>query len=421
MTTSQFLSENHLVWKTQLSGHLTYGPIGKKIKNKLENLIRIYFEEDSFLEIDTPLILHKSVLEQSGHWNKFQDPIIQYKDINGKNKTERLDKLWEEKHTEDFFQQSSENIYTWLTEEKRDYILPDNPSDYKVEYKSLMMKSVSGHQEVGMRPETATATYNNFLDMFQYKKHTYPIKVYQIGKSFRNEISTKSSTLIRTREFTQAEFHLILQKSEKEEQKEYKKAIDNTLQFIYDLGIPKDKIRLRQHSDDEKAFYALDAWDIEVNLNDIGWTEIIGIHDRGEHDLKHLELDPIPHIIEIAIGIDRLFYSIIDTQLSIKSKKNGKSILKLIPSLSPYEYAIAVLANNKPELVEISDKLYKSLGPRKALYHKNISVGKAYQQSGLLGIPNCITIDFQTLEDNTVTIRDRDTASQTRILISNIN
>ena len=407
------LKDQHIIWQTQLKGHLTYGPTGKKIKNNLECIIRQYFEMKSFMEIETPLLLSKDIWVRSKHWDTFREPVIKYK-INDKIKVLRLDKLLEEKYNVDYNKQTTETIYKLLKDDTDvAYILPDTSDDYTIEYKNLMMTSTSGNSVSGLRPETATSTYHNFMDIYECFNKIYPIKIYQIGKSFRNEISTK--LLLRTREFTQAEFHIILPFKNKNNL--LLDSVADLRQLLELLGIPIDKIRIKRHNEDNRVFYAKDAYDIEVNLNGHGWTEICGIHDRGDYDLSHFELDETPHIIEMSIGIDRLLYAIFDTRLVIRNQKAGKSMLKLTSNLSPYKYSIAVIARNKPDIMQKAEEVYAKLGPIQSYFHRHISVGKAYYQSGIMGICTCITIDYQTLEDNTVTIRDRDTGDQHRINI----
>lgn len=441
-----FLKEYDYIWNTGMEGHYTYGFNGKLLKNNLENYLRHFFCD--FNEIETPLILEKNILINSGHWGKFRDPIIYTK--NGKSL--RLDHLIEKYHPSISFSSLNINkIIELLKEIKLDedqLIMPDTISG--ISYRDLMMKTMSGNRECGLRPETATATYNNFADMLKLdKSNKLPIKVFQIGKSFRNEISPRNG-ILRSREFTQAEFQIILLGGDKKNVKPYLseffkvnfpswKDLDNIelnncilrlCDFIISLNIPPEKIRLRQHENDERAFYALDAWDLEIYLADYGWTEIAGIHDRGSHDLKNIEIEikieidglrETPHIIEIAIGVDRLIYAILDTLYYHSENDKKKSILKLPHFLSPIKLAILPLVKNSEKIIELAESIYDQLKLRfKCIYMEKQSIGKRYLKSAILGIPYAITIDFDSLNDNMVTIRDRDTESQNRISIDNL-
>ena len=205
---NSFLKHNGYVWESGLSGHYTYGPMGKALKNKIENYIRMLFRNNGFNEIDTPLILKKEVWETSGHWDKFRDPVISTKS----GKCYRIDKLFEKEYPKVIYSElSSVEILKMLDE--LNATRKDDPFVVKkeIEERNLMMTTQSGSNVAGLRPETATATFNNFTDMFQYNKGVYPVKFFQIGKSFRNEISPKNG-IIRGREFTQAEFQIVDEK-----------------------------------------------------------------------------------------------------------------------------------------------------------------------------------------------------------------
>ncbi len=442
-----FLKENGYVWESGLPGHLTYAPMGKALKNRIENSIRKHFQTQDFVEIESPLILKKDVWINSGHWNKFKDPVI----YTQSNKCERADHLIE-KHFpgENFASLSVNEIYQMIESINKNILNERDKYIIEIKTRNLMMVTITGGQEAGLRPETATATFNNFIDLLEYHNHTYPIKVFQIGKSFRNEISPRNS-LIRGREFTQAEFQIITKNKSTDishlvqepfiiqvviggETKTaniwdlsigsslYHYYLYFTYQLFIDLGIQIDKIRLRQHGEKEKAFYALDAWDIEINLNKLGWTEIAGIHDRGSYDLRNFKIKgEMPHIIEIAIGVDRLFYSILDTLYENKTEKEGKTILKIPYQLAPIQISVLPLVKNKKEIVDMTRHVYQMLRNRFITeYSDKSSVGKRYLRNAERGIPYSIVVDFQSLDDHSVTVRDRDTEEQVRVEINNL-
>lgn len=469
-----FMKDNGYVWESGLAGHYTYGPNGKKLKNNIENYLRDYYDDLGFNEVDTPLILKKEVWENSGHWNKFRDPLVYTYDNENDDpvpKVGRLDKLIECYYPNVIFEDLS-------IEEIRNYIdkINDSEAPYgfmysyhlnkkpekgeyidtidHVEYKDLMMKTYSGEQEAGLRPETATATFNNYKELFAFNHNQFPVKAYQIGKSFRNEISPRNN-IIRGREFTQAEFQIFLPENIKNinvtddynddeglivnvkrgtaNQKEniwnlnihsryYHQIIFLNYKLFLELGIPQDKLRLRQHAENERAFYALDAWDLEICLSELGWTEIAGIHDRGTYDLRNeIFKKNRPHIIEIAIGIDRLLYSIIDTLYEKKDKDDGKSILKLPNSLAITQLAVLPLVSNNEDIMNISKNVFQNLKKTfRTIFLPKQSIGKRYLKCSEIGIPYCITIDYDTLQDNMVTIRFRDTEKQIRVEISEL-
>ena len=325
-----------------------------------------------------------------------------------------------------------------------------------------MMKTTSSHNEVGLRPETATATYQNFEDCFTFVGKQFPVKVFQVGKSFRNEIATRHN-LIRGREFTQLELQIMLPPEMKSfnilkklpidmdqeiqwfdnkdtsEILTWKKILETfklsqsyfemlylTYQIFYQLDLNPNNIRLRQHLSNAKAFYALDAWDIEVNLKDLGWTEIAGVHDRGDYDLNKVlnnkwKKKGIPHILEVAIGIDRLLYCILDNLFEEKDISEGKSMLKIPYFLAPVQVSVLPLVKNKEELVTIGKQIYDNLKPYFVCeYNDSGGIGKRYLKNAINGIPYSITIDYDSIEQNDVTVRDRNTEEQERVNITQL-
>ena len=202
----------------------------------------------------------------------------------------------------------------------------------------------------------------------------------------------------------------------------YHQLIYLNYKLFLELGIPPEKLRLRQHAESERAFYALDAWDLEINLSELGWTEIAGIHDRGTYDLRNEKFKKNrPHIIEVAIGVDRLLYSIIDTLYDKKDKEDGKSILKLPHSLAITQVAVLPLVSNNEDIINVSQRIYQNLKKAfRTIYLPKQSIGKRYLKCAELGLPYCITIDYDTLQNNTVTVRFRDTENQMRVNVDEL-
>lgn len=457
-TASRFeslLRENGIIWNSSthhISGHTTYGPWGKKFKNNVVKHLQDWFDKQDYHEVETPIVLHKKVWEKSGHWNNFTDPVVKIK-----NKEFRVDHLIK-KHF------SNVNYDTLSKTEVQAYV--DKISKILQTYissigeKNMMMTTTSGNQQCALRPETATSTYMAFDNLYNFYKKATTIQVYQIGKAFRNEISPKNFTL-RTREFTQAEAQYIVHpdfkthslKSELDEllpvsidgklsyqsmsQLFTQKLLTNTLfaKILFEtFGMVKELFKrlvdkdpksihqwlvLKKHSKSELAFYALDAWDIEMNLPGYGWTEIMGIHDRGDYDLTQqgTKVKPVPHIIETAIGVDRLIFALLVLNYDVgNAKKSKKSVLRIPYYLAPIQVAILPLVRKEKFLIQAA-KIYawaRGKHGHSVVYMTEAAIGKRYLRCGLLGIPKCITIDGQTLDDGTVTIRDRDTEKQIR-------
>ncbi|MEM4709706.1 MAG: glycine--tRNA ligase, partial [Candidatus Diapherotrites archaeon] len=452
-----------------LAGFYAYGPLGKRLKNKIEEKIRAHFNKEGFFEIEYPLITPAIVWKASGHLENFKDPVILTED---KKESYRADKLIEE----------TTGIRTeGLTEEEMIKIIQEknikSPTGKKlipqIEKHSLMMKTTIGtNTEAYNRPETATTTYLLFKNYLEFFRDKLPFGVFQIGKAFRNEISPRQH-VIRSREFTQAESQTILmpetknewekyEKTKKEkmplwtekQQKEGKEPQMISLEEAINKKILKNKafawhlnlayklfasfgikeIRLRQHHENEKAFYSEDTWDIEAKLKSFGWIEMCGISDRTDYDLKqHSKYsgqkltarnekgeEKTPHVIEIAFGIDRPIFAILDNVYEERPIDEQRTILKLKPSIAPIQVGIFPLVK-KDGLAEIAKKIHEELTQKFLCYYDETgSIGRRYSRQDAYGTPYCITIDYQTKEDNTITIRDRDTMKQERIKITEI-
>lgn len=445
-----FLREHGIIWGPEpeayepVNGHYTYGPFGKALKNEVESYIRHVFNSNEYNEIECPLIYPKVVWEKSGHWNKFNDPIIHSKDGN----IHRLDKLIEEHFPDvNFATLTPKQIQEYVVKIKDDTLIPTD----EIQYRSLMMQTHSGSTLCALRPETATTTYLSFQSAYKYY-NKLPMRLYQIGKAFRNEINPKQN-IIRCREFVQAEAHIFIDEKEKVkcpsydptrvipvltsygissltlgqciEQKMFQtEYYAHTVYLAYSIfknaGFPESRIRLRRHADDEKAFYALEAWDVEIDLHNLGWIEVCGVHDRGCYDLTQhgCKLSSIPHIIELAMGVDRFVFSLLDTFYEKKDIEAGKSTFRIPAFLAPYQIAIFPLTK-KDKQIETSKMIYDMLKKDyEVIYDDKQSIGKRYLKAGIKGVPFCITVDQQTEEDNTVTVRDRDTEVQVRYSIA---
>ncbi|MFW5747004.1 MAG: glycine--tRNA ligase [Nanoarchaeota archaeon] len=481
-----FLSDKGFIYGPEpeiyggLAGFYTYGPLGKSLKNRIENTIRSVFTKFDFWEVECPTVMPAPVWKASGHLDGFSDPLIKDTDQN----VYRVDKLIEEWCKQNNIDFSSMEVDEGSSHEHLiDVITKNNitaPNGKKlvpeITEHNLMMKTTIGHDtEAYNRPETATTTYLPFLRYVNFFREKLPFGVFQIGKAYRNEISPRQHVL-RCREFTQAEGQLFIFERQKndfewfEEVKDTKlplwsyqlqdknaepemttlqDALDKgilknqayawTLNIAYQLfcrfGIPLERIRMRQHAPDERAFYADDAWDVEINFNTYGWTEVCGIHDRTDYDLttheKHSgtklecmdegEGKKTPHVIEIAFGSDRPTFAVLDIFYEPAEKGEGKPKLKVPYTLAPVEVAVFPLVNKKG-IPEVARKVYGNLQKDFiSRYDRSGSVGKRYLRQDEVGTPYCITVDFDSLDNNDVTIRDRDTTEQKRVKIEDLN
>ncbi len=470
------------------AGFYDYAPLGKLLKNNVEEAIRKTFTKNNFWEVECPIIMPRIVWEASGHLQGFTDPIIS----DEKGNTYRADNLIEEQLQKQEYELNGKKIIIdgakpeeLLAIIKDAGIKAPNGSKLIMEIKqhNLMMKTTTGiDNESYNRPETATTTYLPFSRYVNFFRDKLPFGVFQIGKAFRNEISPRQH-ILRQREFTQAEGQLFIFKSQKnnypqfekikqerismlaydEEKKEYfaynystkeetynnenpltmqeaiekgilkNKAYAWTLNLAYNLfiemGIPREKIRMRQHEPEKKAFYAEDAWDVEIKLNSFGWTEVCGVHDRTDYDLKQHSkyskekmeaINPetgkkeTPHVLEIAFGTDRPTFALMDLYYEYDEEKK-QDVFKIPARMAPVKTAVFSLVKkeNLPVIAEEINNELKEEGIISITDHSG-SIGRRYARQDEIGTPYCITIDFETKEEGTVTIRERDSTKQIR-------
>ncbi len=488
-----FIQQKGFVWGPEpeiyggLAGFYTYAPLGKLLKNNVENQIRKLYQRNGFWEVECPTIMQKEVWEASGHLGGFTDPVISCSKCKANFRVDNL--LKELFPKEDFDHKTDEQLLRLIKD--HNVKCPSCKSEFVKEIKrhTLMMKTTVGLDvEAYNRPETATTTYLPFPRYTEFFRKKLPFSVFQIGKAYRNEISPRQHVL-RQREFTQAEAQIFLFKDQKDDYEKYEEikheklplwpwqlqeknhepklmtvheALENENHYFKNkayawavytayslfrqIGIPEDKIRLRQHFPDEKAFYADDAWDIEVKLNSFGWFELCGVHDRTNYDLtqhgKHSKKDlslfneqskavdkesknEIPNIIEIAFGTDRPTFALLDLFYRKIDEKEGKTKFLVPWHMSPVNIAVFPLMK-KDGLPEVAKKLYDELQREfSTRYDMTGSIGKRYLREDESGTPFCITIDYDTIDKNsdkynTVTIRNRDTEEQKRINVNEV-
>lgn len=473
-----FIQEAGLIWGPEpeiyggLAGFYTYGPLGKLLKNKIEQSVRRVFNSVGFREVEGPTVMPDRVWKASGHLGTFSDRIVRCTKCKA---VFRADKLVEERHDVSADGFSDEKLLTFIHE--KNILCPSCGGRFgnNLERQSLMMKTNVMGTEASLRPETATVTYLPFIRMYQYFRKKLPFGVFQIGKAYRNEISPRQHVL-RGREFTQAEGQLFIDPMEKNNWEQFdmvkheelplwdwRAQDDNAKVSMMDLsealkkklisskaygwclwlaytqfkkfGIPLDRIRIRQHHPQERAFYAADAWDIEVKTNNFGWVEVCGVHDRTDYDLgQHAKESGtsleavredgsrfVPHILEIAFGTDRPTYVLIDLFYEKKEEGEGKSVFKVPYTMAPIDVSVFPLMK-KPELVDVAQSIVSQLNPYFVVdYDAAGSIGKRYLRSMTSGIPFAITIDYESLEKKDVTVRDRDTGKQERVKISELS
>ncbi|MDP3998005.1 MAG: glycine--tRNA ligase [bacterium] len=423
-----------------LAGTWDYGPLGVLLKN---NIKREWWHtmvemRDDVVGIDAAILMNPRVWEASGHVEAFTDPLVECKVCH---KRFRLDTFKD-------FRKSVSNVGVGNIAPKKEYfdafICSDgnqhNPNNLTEERKfNLLVTAQLGvveKQDIYLRGEITQGVYVNFKNVLDSTSLKIPFGIAQIGKAFRNEITPGNFTF-RSREFEQMELQYYIKPEENEGQKWFGYWKEERMKWYANLGMKKENLRFREHEEHERAHYARTAVDIEYNSPFDGWKEFEGIHHRGDWDLsRHSKFSGkdlsyfdeetrssfTPWAIETSGGADRatLFF-LLDAYNEEKVKDETRVVLKLHPSLAPYKIAVFPLLANKPDLVEKAKSIYSSLKSQfLCAWDDRGNIGKRYRAQDEIGTPWCITVDYQTLEEDTVTVRDRDTMTQERIKIESL-
>jgi glycyl-tRNA synthetase len=422
------------------AGLYDYGPYGVELLNNLKaawwrSNVRL---RENYVGIDSAIFKHPKVWDASGHTTGFSDPLAECKVCHTRIRVDKelgaVGVVADEK--------MSEEELNKLFDENRDKIkCPKcgNKDFTEARAFNLLIKSNLGDftgeddRPVYLPGEACQGIYLNFKNVVDTTRMKIPFGIAQIGKAFRNEISPRNF-LFRTREMEQADTQFFVRPHENKEA--YEKIKQDRWKWYLDMGIKEENLRWHQH--ENLVFYASDAWDIEYNYPSLGFDEMEGVHDRTDYDLtQHMKFsgtdlryqDPtthekyIPWILETSVGTGRMFLAFLSDAYTVEETSDGgtRTVLKLSPELAPVRYAIFPLLKNKPELVTKAREVYEAMSQKYACeWDDNGNIGKRYRRQDEIGTPNCVVIDFQTLEDGKVTVRDRDTTEQKRVSISEL-
>ena len=417
-----------------------YGPLGVELKNNVKAAWRKKFiqENKNIVGLDAAILMNSETWVASGHVSGFSDPLLDCKECKTRHRADKL--------IESYAHEKGEDIVAdgWTDEQMLKYINEHKivcPKCGKLNYTdirkfNLMFKTFQGVTEdststVYLRPETAQGIFVDFKNVMRTTRKKIPMGIAQIGKAFRNEITPGNFTF-RTREFEQMELEFFCKPGTDLEWFEYwRKFCKN---WLLELGMKEENIRLRDHSPEELVFYSKGTTDIEFAFP-FGWGELWGIADRTDYDLTAHQthskedmsyLDPetnekyIPYVIEPSVGADRVTLAFLCNAYEEQELGEGDTriVLHLHPALAPYKAAILPLSK---KLNDKADEVFQTLAKAFPVdYDDAGSIGKRYRRQDEIGTPYCITVDFDTLEDNQVTVRDRDTMEQSRIPIDQV-
>ena len=392
-----------------LAGTWDYGPLGTLLKKNIKDewwKSTVQLRSD-VVGVDAAIMMNPIVWQKSGHLDAFTDPLVECKVCHQRFRADKNDEIKTHEKTH---------------KEKTQWTLPQK---FNLLVKAYLGIIEGAQDEIYLRGEITQGAFVNFENVVSSTRVKIPFGIAQIGKAFRNEITPGNFTF-RSREFEQMELEFFIRPESAEGEKWFSYWKNERMKWYVSLGIKKENLRFRKHEDKERAHYAKFAEDIEYN-SPFGWSEFEGIHNRGDFDLSAHNLSYVddkgekftPWVVETSGGIDR---SLLFFLLDAYAKEGDRTILKLHPKLAPYKVAVFPLLANKEELVSKARNIYQTLQKEMMVaWDDRGNIGKRYFAQDEAGTPFCITVDFQTLEDKTVTVRDRDSAKQERIVIDKLS
>ena len=417
-----------------------YGPLGVELKNNVKKAWMKKFVQESKYNVglDAAILMNPKTWIASGHVGGFSDPLIDCKNCKTRHRADKLIEDWAHENNKDM-------VADGMTDEEMINFIKENNivcpkcgeqnftpiRKFNLMYKTYQGVTEDSSSEIYLRPETAQGIFVNFKNVLRTTRRKLPMGIGQVGKSFRNEI-TPGNFIFRIREFEQMELEFFCKPGTDMEWFEYWRAFCKN--WLLSLGMKEEKIRLRDHSPEELCFYSKGTTDIEFAFP-FGWGELWGIADRTDYDLKqhaqysgedftYLDQETgekfVPYCVEPSLGCDRVTLAFLCNAYEEQEIAEGdvRTVLHLHPALAPYKVAVLPLSK---KLSEKAEEVYTKLSKNFMCdYDEAGSIGKRYRREDEIGTPYCVTIDFDTLEDECVTIRDRDTMEQVRVKIDEL-
>lgn len=426
-----------------LANSYDYGPMGTELMRNIRQAWWDYFiaQRPDMVGLETQILQHPETWVASGHVNAFHDPLVEDTVNQKRYRADHLIEALLEKQTDPAITNVEALSLTEMADfiEENKILSPDGnpvtpPKKFSLLFETAIGVITGQKSKVYLRGETAQGIFTNFKHVLDSTRVQLPFGIGNIGTSFRNEVTT-GQFVFRTLEFEQAEIEYFFNPEEEKWQELFAEWKDELWQFATQtLGVNEQNLQWRQHTDQERSHYSLDTWDLDYKYP-FGWKELWGLAYRTDYDLRqHQEhsgqsleyIDPhthqkmIPHVIEPAVGINRLFLMVL-CDAYWQDEENERTVLKLKPELAPYKAAIFPLAKNKPKLVKMAKEIFADLSQNlHVTYDERSNIGKRYLYQDEIGTPFCITVDYESLEDGAVTVRDRDTTEQVRIKVEKL-
>ena len=390
-------------------GFWDYGPAGVEMKNNIKKEWWKYtvYDREDVVGIDAAIIMNPTVWEKSGHLKAFTDPLVECKVCHKRVRADNEEAVADHEKTH----KDKKDIWT-------------EPKTFNL-MTEVLLGTTEPKEKSYLRGEITQGAFVDFKNVIDSTRVRIPFGIAQIGKAFRNEI-TPGNLTFRSREFEQMELEYFVKPDEEDSKKIFEYWKEKRKRWYEDLGIDPKKLRFHDHEPEKRAHYAKYATDLEYEAP-FGWSEFEGIHHRGDFDLGNHNLsyrdnltgeEYTPWVIETSGGVDRaMLFFLIDAY-----REDGERIyLKLNPKIAPYKVAVFPLLANKPELLAKAKEIYKNLKQKlNVVWDDRGNIGKRYFAQDEIGTPWCVTVDFESLNDATVTVRDRDSAKQERIAIDNL-
>jgi len=407
-----------------------YGPLGVELKN---NVKRAWWRamvqlRDDIVGIDAAILMHPRVWEASGHVENFIDPLVE---CGNCRKRFRIDELSDGDALMDQWRDGRADLSTVACPNCGQKKLGP-PRRFNLMFKTFVGPVEDTASVAWLRPETAQGIFVNFENVQQSTRRKLPFGIAQVGKSFRNEI-TPGNFIFRSREFEQMEMQYFCRPADAP--RLFDEWLAARRRWYDDLGIDDDLLRFREHAENERAHYAAKAVDIQFRFP-FGWQEMEGIHNRTDYDLRrHMEFSGkdlryfdeatnerfIPYVVETAVGADRATYALLCAAYDEEPDKEGiRVVLRLHKDLAPYKVAVLPLSKNE-RLTPLAREVYALVRPHfLSTYDETQAIGRRYRRQDEIGTPLCVTIDFPSLDDHAVTIRERDSMAQVRVPIADL-